>query len=207
MSEPEAKPLRITKAVMMASGAVTPPGPDNYRCQQCQLFNKTSAPFSDYPPEGPREATVIISTSPLASDDMFWYDVRHSLFADTGLDDENTVFLNPTLCTPYDRHVTAQQLRLCQPFIDNSLSELQPKRVMAMGANAVKQIAGDKATIKSLIGTELNWRGVPASVTYDPTMALGDKPETLVSIHNHIMRMVHGLKRKLPDFPGWRKPK
>lgn len=196
---------RITNQVRLDAAAISPPGPDNYRCQQCQLYQKSHQPFSDWPPEGQRGATAILTSSPLDTGDQLWYDIRHTLFEGTGLTDDNVVFVKPTLCVPYTRKITAKQLRLCQSFIDNSLSELQPVRVLAMGANAVKQVAGEKATIKALLGASLVWRETPLFITYDPTMALAGLPATLLSIRGHILRMMHGLTKALPDFPGWKK--
>jgi hypothetical protein len=206
-SLPLEKPVRVTKKLSLAVGAISPPGPDNYRCQQCKLFTQTKAPFNDWPPTGEKGTTVIVTSSPLDSDNQLWYDIRLLLLKDTGLDDDNVTFLSPVLCVPYHKQVTMEQLRLCRSFVENSLSELQPARILAMGANAVRQVAGEKATVKGLIGAELDWHGVPLFVTYEPLMIFAGMPQALVSIRRHILRMMQGLKKKLPDFPGWRRNK
>lgn len=197
--------MRVTKKTQLETGALLDPSPDNYRCEQCQLFRQTSKPFNDWPPEGPPNSTVIISGAPIDSDDQLWHDIRQRVYGDSGLTDESAVFLKPTLCQPRRGKATALQLRMCQPFIDRSLSELQPKRILAMGASAVRQVAGEKATITAMIGADTKWNMTPLHVTYDPMQAFADMPQTLVTIQRHVRRMMKGLKKKLPKFPGYKK--
>lgn len=128
-------------------------------------------------------------------------DIRKRL----GLEKLKPVYVPVVLCYPYHRTVKAEKMELCRPFVLQAIAAAQPKRILLMGANAVKQLYG-KVSIRSLIGAELATAdGVPITVTYDPSAALAGKPEYLVSIRKHIERMVAGLATALPPFPGWKK--
>lgn len=193
---------RITKQMHLDGSAIEEPGPDNYRCQQCQLHLQSRDPFH-VPDKSNR--TVIVSSSPIDIASQLWYDIRLLIFKDTGLTDKNVTYMTPTLCTPYRKKVTALQLRMCEPFIVSTIHNQKPKRVIAMGVNSVKQLVDSKASIRGLIGSKLDYQGVPLYVTYDPSAALADKPEFLVSIQHHLYRIMTGLTNLLPKFPGWKK--
>lgn len=197
-----AKPKRVTKQMHLDGSAIAEPGPDNYRCQQCQLHLQSKDPFHV---PGKSSSTVIVSSSPIDIASQLWYDIRLVMFKKTGLSDKTVTYMTPTLCTPYKKKVTALQLRMCEPFVASVIHGQKPKRVIAMGVNSVKQLVDSKASIRGLIGSTLDYQGVPLYATYDPSAALADKPEFLVSIQRHLYRIMHGLTNLLPTFPGWKR--
>lgn len=150
--------------------------------------------------------TIVVASAPLGIASQLWFDIRQRLFAGTGLVmNKNLLIVPPTLCMPYHHTLTAAQLQWCRPFIEYLFTQRTPTRILAMGVSAMRQVMDGESSIRSMIGRDAQWGETPLFITYDPASALKGKPEFLVSIRQHIVRMVHGLSVALPTFPGWRK--
>lgn len=194
---------RITKKMELEIGALEDPGQDNYRCKQCQLCELATEPFKMQ--TEPKNMVQIISSSSIDRNEKIWYDIRQLLFKSAGLAyKKNLVITGATLCATRKKP-TALQLQMCKPFIARQFTELSPKKVMVMGSAALTQAMDSKTSIRSMIGGEHQWNGTPLYVTYDPSAAFGEKPEYLVTIKNHVYRMMKGQQRRLPEFPGYNK--
>lgn len=191
---------RITKQMQLDESALAQPGPDNYRCQHCLLYRQSHDPFKE--PRMGMGNTFVVSSSPIDGDDALAHDIRKRI----GLHDLGASYALPVKCYPYHRKITAEQLRMCHPFVLREVMYWNPTHVLAMGATAVAQLIG-AASIKSVIGSALRLGESSLTVTYDVSAALAGKPEFLASIARHVHRMTHGLTRALPEFPGWRRAK
>ncbi len=78
---------------------------------------------------------------------------------------------------PRNRDPSAQELALCQPFLQRQVALVQPRVILAMGRFAVQSLLGSDAPIGQLRGRVHRWQGVPLVVTYHPAYLLRQPTE------------------------------
>ena len=91
--------------------------------------------------------------------------------------DAQRVYITNTLkCRPpANRNPGAEELALCQPFLDRQITLLKPRLVLAMGRFAVQALLGSELAIGKLRGRVHRldrFGGLPAIVTYHPSYLL-----------------------------------
>jgi uracil-DNA glycosylase len=88
-----------------------------------------------------------------------------------------SVFWRP----PGNRAVSAEELAVCQPFVEKSIALIAPKRIIVMGATPVKMLLKLDGALSRLRGsvhaytnTYCQDHSYPVMVTYHPYAVMGD---------------------------------
>ncbi len=85
----------------------------------------------------------------------------------------NVYIANIVKCRPPgNRNPQAEEAHACAPFLQRQIELMQPKLIVALGKVAAVNLLGNDASIASLRGQLLDWRGIPLIVTYHPAYLL-----------------------------------
>jgi uracil-DNA glycosylase family 4 len=91
---------------------------------------------------------------------------------------ENVYIANVLKCRPPgNRNPDPAEVRQCAPHLARQIELVQPKVVVALGRFAAQMLLESDASIGSLRGKALRYRGVPAVVTYHPAYLLRNLPD------------------------------
>jgi uracil-DNA glycosylase len=80
---------------------------------------------------------------------------------------------------PGNRTPTVEESAACAPFLDRQIDLIKPKLIIALGKTAVTRLTGSDASMASLRGQPLEYRGIPVIATYHPAYLLRNLPEKL----------------------------
>jgi uracil-DNA glycosylase len=80
---------------------------------------------------------------------------------------------------PGNRTPTADEAAACAPFLDRQIDLIKPKLIVALGKTAVTRLTGSDASMASLRGQPLDYRGISVVATYHPAYLLRNLPEKL----------------------------
>lgn len=80
---------------------------------------------------------------------------------------------------PGNRTPTIDEAAACAPFLDRQIDLIKPKLIVALGKTAVTRLTGSDASMASLRGQPLEYRGIPVVATYHPAYLLRNLPEKL----------------------------
>jgi uracil-DNA glycosylase len=80
---------------------------------------------------------------------------------------------------PGNRTPTLDEAAACAPFLDRQIDLIKPKLIVALGKTAVTRLTGSDASMASLRGQSLEYRGIPVVATYHPAYLLRNLPEKL----------------------------
>ena len=80
---------------------------------------------------------------------------------------------------PGNRTPTLEEANACAPFLDRQIDLIKPKLIIALGKTAVTRLTGSDASMASLRGQSLEYRGIPVVATYHPAYLLRNLPEKL----------------------------
>jgi uracil-DNA glycosylase len=80
---------------------------------------------------------------------------------------------------PGNRTPTVEEAAACAPFLDRQIDLIKPKLIVALGKTAVTRLTGSDASMASLRGQSLEYRGIPVVATYHPAYLLRNLPEKL----------------------------
>ena len=80
---------------------------------------------------------------------------------------------------PGNRTPTVEEAAACAPFLDRQIDLIKPKLIVALGKTAVTRLTGSDASMASLRGQLLEYRGIPVVATYHPAYLLRNLPEKL----------------------------
>ena len=80
---------------------------------------------------------------------------------------------------PGNRTPTVEEAAACAPFLDRQIDLIKPKLIVALGKTAVTRLTGSDASMASLRGQALEYRGIPVIATYHPAYLLRNLPEKL----------------------------
>ncbi len=80
---------------------------------------------------------------------------------------------------PGNRTPTIDEAAACAPFLDRQIDLIKPKLIVALGKTAVTRLTGSDASMASLRGQALEYRGIPVVATYHPAYLLRNLPEKL----------------------------
>ncbi len=73
---------------------------------------------------------------------------------------------------PGNRTPEPDEARACEPYLARQIELLGPRLIVALGKVAASNLLGTEATIGSLRGRVLGYRGIPLVVTYHPAYLL-----------------------------------
>ena len=92
---------------------------------------------------------------------------------------EKVYIVNVVKChPPGNRNPEPEEVAACAPYLDRQIELISPKLIVALGKVAATRLLGRDASIASLRGKVLDYRGHPMIVTYHPAYllrTLGDK--------------------------------
>ncbi len=80
---------------------------------------------------------------------------------------------------PGNRTPTVEEATACAPFLDRQIDLIKPKLIVALGKTAVTRLTGSDASMATLRGQVLEYRGIPVVATYHPAYLLRNLPEKL----------------------------
>ena len=80
---------------------------------------------------------------------------------------------------PGNRTPNIDEAAACAPFLDRQIDLIKPKLIIALGKTAVTRLTGSDASMASLRGQPLEYRGIPVIATYHPAYLLRNLPEKL----------------------------
>jgi DNA polymerase len=90
----------------------------------------------------------------------------------------NVYIANVLKCRPPgNRNPDPAEVRQCAPHLARQIELVQPKLVVALGRFAAQMLLDTDASIGSLRGKVLGYRGVPTVVTYHPAYLLRNLPD------------------------------
>jgi len=82
---------------------------------------------------------------------------------------------------PGNRTPSTEEALACAPFLDRQIDLVKPKLIVALGKTAVTRLTGSEASMASLRGKMLEYRGIPVVATYHPSYMLRTPAEKLKS--------------------------
>ena len=86
---------------------------------------------------------------------------------------KNVYILNVLKCRPPgNRNPEPEEALKCDPFLQRQIDLVKPKLIVALGRVAVVNLLGRDASIASLRGKVLDYKGIPLVVTYHPAYLL-----------------------------------
>lgn len=104
-----------------------------------------------------------------------------------GLSRETVYIANVLKCRPDmpagssgNRKPTAPEMSTCLPYLEQQISIIQPRVLVALGATAMEGLIGDTSPMARLRGRWHQFKGIPLMATYHPAyllrnQALGEK--------------------------------
>lgn len=86
---------------------------------------------------------------------------------------EKVYIANVVKCRPpNNRNPEAAEALACAPYLDRQIDLIKPKLIVALGKVAAVRLLGKDASIASLRGKVLDYRGTPLIITYHPAYLL-----------------------------------
>lgn len=110
---------------------------------------------------------------------------------------EDVYIANVVKCRPPgNRNPEASEAAACAPFLDAQIDLIQPKLIVALGKVAAIRLLGRDASITSLRGQTLAYRGIPLIITYHPAYLLRSLPDKAKAWEDLVFmrRTMQGLK-------------
>jgi DNA polymerase len=113
---------------------------------------------------------------------------------------ENVYIANVVKCRPPgNRNPEPDEAQKCEPFLQRQIELIRPKLIIALGRVAALNLLAREASIASLRGRVLDYKGTPLIVTYHPAYLLRnltDKAKawedlcfavrTMQTLHSHV---------------------
>ena len=86
---------------------------------------------------------------------------------------DNVYIANVVKCRPPgNRAPEPAEANTCEPYLSRQIELIKPRLIVALGKIAAQNLLGAEATIASLRGRTLAYRGTPLIVTYHPAYLL-----------------------------------
>ncbi len=91
---------------------------------------------------------------------------------------QNVYIANIVKCRPpNNRTPEADEVATCLPYLQQQISLIRPKLIVALGKTAATSLLGRDATLGSFRGAVHDYRGTPLIVTYHPSYLLRSPSE------------------------------
>jgi uracil-DNA glycosylase family 4 len=71
-----------------------------------------------------------------------------------------------------NRKPTPEEMRTCLPWLEEQISLVKPRVMVALGATAIEGLLGSTAPLSTVRGRWLDFRGIPLMATYHPAYLL-----------------------------------
>lgn len=85
----------------------------------------------------------------------------------------NVYIANVVKCRPPgNRNPQPEEAQACEPFLQRQIDLIKPRLIVALGRIAALNLLGHEASIASLRGQVLDYKGTPLIVTYHPAYLL-----------------------------------
>jgi uracil-DNA glycosylase family 4 len=85
----------------------------------------------------------------------------------------NVYIANVVKCRPpANRNPQPEEAQACEPFLQRQIDLIKPRLIVALGRVAALNLLGREASIASLRGQVLDYKGTPLIVTYHPAYLL-----------------------------------
>ncbi len=85
----------------------------------------------------------------------------------------NVYIANVVKCRPPgNRNPQPEEAQACEPFLQRQIDLIKPRLIVALGRVAALNLLGREASIASLRGQVLDYKGTPLIVTYHPAYLL-----------------------------------
>jgi DNA polymerase len=85
----------------------------------------------------------------------------------------NVYIANVVKCRPpANRNPQPEEAQACEPFLQRQIDLVKPRLIVALGRVAALNLLGREASIASLRGQVLDYKGTPLIVTYHPAYLL-----------------------------------
>jgi uracil-DNA glycosylase family 4 len=92
--------------------------------------------------------------------------------------DDNVYIANVVKCRPPgNRNPEPDEASKCEPYLQRQIELIKPKLIIALGRVAALNLLSREASIASLRGRVLAYRGTPLIVTYHPAYLLRNLPD------------------------------
>ena len=147
-------------------------------CKACAL---SSTALNPVPGEGnPNAKFVVVGEAPGATEDELGRpfvgksgDLLTKILEAINLKREDVFICNVLKHRPPgNRNPSAEEIRVCSPFLLRQLELMQPKVILALGTFAAQTLLGSDSTIGQLRGIEHQYHGIPLIATYHPAALL-----------------------------------
>lgn len=90
----------------------------------------------------------------------------------------NVYIANVVKCRPPgNRNPEPDEAQKCEPFLQRQIDLIKPKLIVALGRVAALNLLAREASIASLRGKVLDYKGTPMIVTYHPAYLLRNLPD------------------------------
>jgi uracil-DNA glycosylase len=101
---------------------------------------------------------------------------------------------------PGNRNPNAEEVALCEPYLQQQLALLQPKAICALGGVAAQTLLKTKDTVGSMRGHWHQYQGIPLRVTYHPSYIIRQRdPERLKTEKRKVWTDIQAVLRVLRD--------
>ena len=205
---------KITKAMHLDAAALLPPGPENYRCQQCGRFKDcATTPYLRGTSKVPgQEKVVFVSDTPSLEDcikrQQFTSPIaklfKQEVILKVGLRPEDVGFVTATACYG-KKGPMSEQVRMCSAFCKASIEAMRPQKVVLLGDDAVSAVMGLRnvvikdmtSTIYPLVFAEGYAEMI---ITYGLRTMLKDY-ERVHHLRRHVEAFVSGQLSNVKSFP------
>jgi len=112
---------------------------------------------------------------------------------------EDVYICNVLKCRPPgNRTPGPDEIPLCLPYLERQLDLIHPKVIGALGGVAAQTLLRTQASVGSMRGKWLAWKGIPVRVTYHPSYLIRQKdPERLKQEKQKVWMDVQAVLRVL----------
>lgn len=209
---------KLTKAMRLDAAAIQPPGPENYRCQQCGRFKGcvTTPYLRGTSKVSGQQKVVFVSDTPTLEECIkrrqFLSPVarlfKQEVILKVGLTPEDVGFVTATACYG-KKGPTAEQVVMCSAFCKASIEAMHPEKVVLLGDDAVSAVMGLKhIVIKDMTSTIYPFTYADGCaemiVTYGLRTVLKEY-DRVKHLRWHVYEFVSGnLKHNVKSFPAMR---
>jgi uracil-DNA glycosylase family 4 len=179
----------------------------NAECENCDLLSTGAFVPSRFPDSGDAQYAVVgeapgfneaVRGEPFIGPSGKLLD---KVLGHHGIERKNLLLTNACLCRPEGNATpTPQAIRSCRPRLMAELEQLQPKRVLALGASAADSLMKSKQPItKRRVG---NARPSPDGFTIVPTV----HPAYCLRNGDAFPYLVRDVEKLYKDMPEWKPP-
>ena len=208
---------KVTKVMRLDEAALLPPGPDNYRCQQCgRAKDCVTWPYLRGTSKvSGQEKVVFVSDTPTLEECIkrrqFLSPVarlfKQEVILKVGLTPEEVGFVTATACYG-KKGPMSEQTRMCSAFCKASIEAMHPEKVVLLGDDAVSAVMGLKnVVIKDMTSTiyplVFTTGYAEMIVTYGLRTILKDY-ERVHTLRRHIGSFISGQLSNVKSFPVMR---